>query len=143
MSALTIDDKAALSDALENVKRVSNDLYETCKYVGTTMRGSFLALATAIGDNDIPKITDIVGTIRESVVVIGLSSKLHHLRERASEIWDELAPWGKVIFGLTIGIAGFFLSAQLGLLLSAILMIGGFLYAVTSALAIMYRKGLE
>lgn len=53
---------------------------------------------------------------------------------------DHLDASHRVIFDLTVGLAGYFLAAELGLMLSAILMIGGFLYAITNALDVLRRS---
>lgn len=142
MTPLTIENRKALDAAWDNIERTSSDLADACRYVGTTMRGRFLGLYQALQSGDEAGVAENVKALITSDLISSFAGKFRSLRERAYDLWSDLAPWGKVIFGLTVGLAGYFLAAELGLMLSAILMIGGFLYAITNALDVLYRNGI-
>lgn len=143
MSTLTIQDKSALSGMIDTLERTSPRLAQACRYLGDSLRASYLKLAAAVEQGDVAEAATQAERIRESDLLAGIAGKFHDLREKASDLWDALRPWAKVIFGLTVGIAGAFLAAELGLILSAILLIGGFLYAIRNALELMLKKGTE
>jgi hypothetical protein len=121
-------------DLLRAIRSVSSSLADACIHLGTAMRGSFLQLQAALAEDDVPRIAVLVRRVQDSDLITGIAGKFHHLREQATDLWNKLAPWGKTIFGLVVGLIGYFLAAELGVILSAILMVGGFLYAISSGI---------
>lgn len=143
MSSFTITETAALNSLLRKYEELSPDLAAACKRIGASMRGRYLKIAAALESDDYIEAGSTASEIVDSEVVTGLTAQFYHLRERIMTLRDELGPWAKVVFGLTMGAAGYFLAPEIGIVLGAILMVGGFLYAIAQAKEVIYRKGME
>lgn len=143
MPAPSFTDPSALQSLQQQFRAASPRLAAACEQVGAAMRGRFVRLAAALEDADAPAVAGIVDELRESELVTGLAGKLHDLRDKAHALFDALAPWAKVIAGLVVGIGAYFAAAELGLVLTALLMIGGFLYAIVNALDVIHRQSLR
>ena len=139
----SINKATALQQVSNKIRETSLELAAACEHIGAAMRTTYIQLAEAVEAGNAPKIAELVSRIQNSDLVTGVAGKFHHLREEATELWNGLLPWAKVIFGLVVGLAGYFLAAELGLVLAAILMIGGFWYAAINAQSAVLRRGLD
>ncbi len=140
ISRTSPSDNAVVKDLIQRIRSASSTMADACAYVGSAMRGTFVQLQVAVAQNDMPRIATLVESIRENELISTISGKFHHLRERATDLWDALRPWAKTIFGVVVGLVGYFLAAELGMILAAILMVGGFLYAIVNGMDAATRR---
>ena len=136
-------DAATLSTLSASIQSISSELWEACEHVGSAMREQLLRLRRALAGHDDVEAASVFESMRESSLVQGLASKFHDLRDGLSHLRDELAPWAKVIGGLVAALAGYFIFAEVSVVVAGVLVIGGFVYAILNALDVLSRKGLD
>lgn len=128
MSSLVDTDTARQLSA--KFRELSPSLARACEHLGSAMRNSYLKLFEAIHGGDMVSAARIMEEIQKSELVVGVAAKFHDVREKVQALRDDLAPFAQTVLGLTMVVAGAFLFGEVAIL-ATLLMIGGFLIAIS------------
>ena len=131
-----------LSKAKLQLQSASPKFAKHCEHLGSSLRPKFLSLHKAIMAENASTASEIFQSIMSSELITGTTAKLHDIKEDINNIKEALVPWIKTIGGLVAALAGYFIVAELGIFWAALLVIGGFLYAIITAWQTVYKTGM-